>query len=391
MTEYVEFSARVPSTFTGDPLYALMARPLSSALDYGIAQADITLVRKFLKPFSLAFMQLSWVPVMTVRTAKNGNVTVNLGVLPRNAGPKARPVLYKDVLKEEKFEADRLAILSVFESLAVYCDELRAVLDSKGKPATLPKDGLRDFLFDAVPSLELLGARVMLPKSLSNLLKPKLSVSMSGSTGKGMITKESVGSFDWKVSLGERALTKEEFEALMAHVGEVIPFNDEFVYLDPEVLRKMKAKVDFMESAGYLDMMKAVYTGELDDGTAVSVPDDLIERTREFGRVDSIPVPSGLNAVLRPYQERGYSWLMRNLMLGLGALIADDMGLGKTLQVITTLLAMKECGEFAKEKAIAIAFTPATPKGRRSNGAVFLQTCTFTNCPGTAVLAISGA
>ena len=48
-----------------------MARPLSSALDYGIAQADITLVRKFLKPFSLAFMQLSWVPVMTVRTAKN--------------------------------------------------------------------------------------------------------------------------------------------------------------------------------------------------------------------------------------------------------------------------------------------------------------------------------
>ena len=149
-------------------------------------------MRKFLKPFSLAFMQLSWVPVMTVRTAKNGNVTVNLGVLPRNAGPKARPVLYRDVLKEEKFEADRLAILSVFESLAVYCNELRAVLDSKGKPATLPKDGLRDFLFDAVPSLELLGARVMLPKSLSNLLKPKLSFSMSGSTGKGMITKEYV-------------------------------------------------------------------------------------------------------------------------------------------------------------------------------------------------------
>ena len=120
------------------------------------------------------------------------------------------------------------------------------------------------------------------------------------------------------------------------------------MYLDPEVLRKLKAKVDFMESAGYLDMMKAVYTGELDDGTAVSVPDDLIERTREFGRVDSIPLPSGLNAVLRPYQERGYSWLMRNLMLGLGALIADDMGLGKTLQVITTLLAMKERGDRAR-------------------------------------------
>ena len=101
------------------------------------------------------------------------------------------------------------------------------------------------------------------------------------------------------------------------------------MYLDPEVLRKLKAKVDFMESAGYLDMMKAVYTGELDDGTAVSVPDDLIERTREFGRVDSIPLPSGLNAVLRPYQERGYSWLMRNLMLGLGASLPTTWASGR--------------------------------------------------------------
>ena len=346
MTEYVEFAACIPASFAGDPLYMLMAKPLSSMLDYGIAQADITLVRKFLKPLSLGLMQLAWVPVMTVRTAKDGNVTLNLGVVARDAAAKARPVLYRDVLKESKFEADRLAILSVFEVFATYCTELRAVLDSKGKPATLARDGLRDFLFDAVPSLEMLGARVMLPKSLQRLLKPQLSVSVSGEggAGKGMITKEAVGQFDWQVSIGGQAITPEEFEKLMAHAGEVIPFKEEFVYLDPALLKKLKAQVDFMEGAGYLDMMKAVYTGQLDDGLQVSVPEHLLERVRELGRVDAMPIPSGLQATLRPYQERGYSWLMRNLTLGLGALIADDMGLGKTVQAIAFLLSRAQHG-----------------------------------------------
>ena len=46
-----------------------------------------------------------------------------------------------------------------------------------------------------------------------------------------MITKESVGSFDWKVSLGERVLTKEEFEAVMAHVEPDLTAEDFGFYL----------------------------------------------------------------------------------------------------------------------------------------------------------------
>ncbi|GJM83108.1 hypothetical protein HMSSN139_56040 [Paenibacillus sp. HMSSN-139] len=50
------------------------------------------------------------------------------------------------------------------------------------------------------------------------------------------------------------------------------------------------------------------------------------------------PVPTGLNGTLRPYQERGYQWLVTMRELGFGALLADDMGLGKTVQVISVLL-----------------------------------------------------
>lgn len=103
-------------------------------------------MRKFL-PFCSP--SCSSVPVMTVRTAKNGN-DEDLGGPSRNAGPKARPVLYRDVLKEEQFEADRLAILSVFELSPSTSTSSRAVLDSKGKPATSEGRTARLF-FDAVP------------------------------------------------------------------------------------------------------------------------------------------------------------------------------------------------------------------------------------------------
>ncbi|MPY96319.1 MAG: ATP-dependent helicase, partial [Acidimicrobiia bacterium] len=46
----------------------------------------------------------------------------------------------------------------------------------------------------------------------------------------------------------------------------------------------------------------------------------------------------GFAGELRPYQERGVSWLSFLGRLGLGACLADDMGLGKTAQLIATVL-----------------------------------------------------
>lgn len=44
-----------------------------------------------------------------------------------------------------------------------------------------------------------------------------------------------------------------------------------------------------------------------------------------------------LNAILRPYQIQGFSWLVERLKKYGGALLADDMGLGKTLQTIACI------------------------------------------------------
>ena len=57
-----------------------------------------------------------------------------------------------------------------------------------------------------------------------------------------------------------------------------------------------------------------------------------------------IPLPEGLLATLRPYQEEGYRWMRRLDAWGAGACLADDMGLGKTLQALTFMLSKAEQG-----------------------------------------------
>lgn len=49
------------------------------------------------------------------------------------------------------------------------------------------------------------------------------------------------------------------------------------------------------------------------------------------------PLPPGLKATLRPYQQEGVDWLRLRQQHKLGGILADDMGLGKTLQTICTL------------------------------------------------------
>ena len=57
------------------------------------------------------------------------------------------------------------------------------------------------------------------------------------------------------------------------------------------------------------------------------------------------PVPAGLTATLRPYQELGFRWLHFLHATRLGGILADDMGLGKTVQALALACSLKEAGE----------------------------------------------
>jgi SNF2 family DNA or RNA helicase len=65
-----------------------------------------------------------------------------------------------------------------------------------------------------------------------------------------------------------------------------------------------------------------------------------------------IPPPAGLQASLRPYQHKGYEWMVLLSQIGAGAYLADDMGLGKTLQTIAFFL--QRLSHHAKAKLLIV-------------------------------------
>lgn len=73
--------------------------------------------------------------------------------------------------------------------------------------------------------------------------------------------------------------------------------------------------------------------------------------------------PSQLRETLRPYQNFGYHWLLRNFAAASGCCLADDMGLGKTVQTIALLLKYKE--ECKQDEASTSPKKPVRAKGRK--------------------------
>ncbi|MEX0967637.1 MAG: DEAD/DEAH box helicase [Bacteroidia bacterium] len=61
------------------------------------------------------------------------------------------------------------------------------------------------------------------------------------------------------------------------------------------------------------------------------------QKLLNFNKIQQQPVPEGIHATLRHYQEDGYNWLCFLDEFGWGGILADDMGLGKTLEMITFL------------------------------------------------------
>lgn len=95
------------------------------------------------------------------------------------------------------------------------------------------------------------------------------------------------------------------------------------------------------------------------DEDCVMEPGQNLRQTLDIlaGKVPvSIPeLPSRLDALMRPYQKEGFSFLYRITEQGFGACLADDMGLGKTLQAIAWLDTLRRKGRLEGLPALIVA------------------------------------
>ncbi|MFW5858382.1 MAG: DEAD/DEAH box helicase [Planctomycetota bacterium] len=74
-------------------------------------------------------------------------------------------------------------------------------------------------------------------------------------------------------------------------------------------------------------------TMEMDEATR-----DLASLAKGSAEIPETPLPDGLQATLREYQQGGYNWMVFLSERGLGGVLADDMGLGKTVQSLAYVL-----------------------------------------------------
>lgn len=73
----------------------------------------------------------------------------------------------------------------------------------------------------------------------------------------------------------------------------------------------------------------------------------------------SFTAPPSPVGCLRPYQQRGYEWLLSLHALGMGGILADDMGLGKTVQTLSALLSARN-NDTEKLPSLIVAPTSLT-------------------------------
>lgn len=269
--------------------------------------------------------------------------------------------LLSTVLNDTTWMSQRFTILKNIMLLAEFFPPIgKYIGDGARSPILIDAERLASFLFDTLPIIRLLGIRTLLPKGLDQLLRPRLSMKISSASDSSLpsfIKTDDLFNFKWQVALGEMSLTQEEFEDLVKKSTGIVRFRGHYIFLDPTEIERLRRQLEHPPELSSTELLHTALAKEY-EGAAVVIGDAARAIIKTLTETTEIALPQSLNANLRPYQARGFSWLYRNARIGFGSVIADDMGLGKTLQVITLLLKLKE--EHYLDTAPALVIVPTS-------------------------------
>lgn len=201
------------------------------------------------------------------------------------------------------------------------------------------------FVNEILPALNLIGAQLLLPRGLEKVAKPRLTAVVNAVDEKpnekkapGLLGLKALVQFDWQVSVGDEYLTADEFAQLAEHYKGIVRLRDGFVWLEAAQTKRLLERLARPPKPSAPVVLQAILS-ETWQGAPLQLSEE-VAAFRQNLLSDPAPIEGalqGLLATLRPYQEVGFAWLLRNAEAGVGSLLADDMGLGKTLQTIALL------------------------------------------------------
>ncbi len=217
------------------------------------------------------------------------------------------------------------------------------------------------FLTEAAPMLADSGMGVILPAELTRSGQRRLRLRMRVGAGRqgtaGVVaggsgfTLEEALAFRWEVALAGETISSQDLLALARFKAPLVRFRGQWVAVDPAELAEAQRLLATGGGtlAGYEALAAALGSERL--STHAELPVEIVaegrlatllarlgESREEAGTGAAATPPPDFHGHLRPYQERGLSWLAQMSALGLGACLADDMGLGKTIQLLALLL-----------------------------------------------------
>lgn len=260
-------------------------------------------------------------------------------------------------LAPSPFQNAREQLRGDLEAAARIFPRISEFLEQEGTDAiSLGTQDAYTFLRDALPMLELEGFGVVTPpwwRQDRPRLRMRLDLrpAQGGNESDGAMRLDSLVVADWKVALGDEALSDEEINALALASEPIVKLRGRWTEIQPA---DIQAAARFRAShpggaVKFFEALRQCYMAEdLETGLAVCGirAEGWIERILNASHwqadgPDAIETPTTFHGELRPYQLRGLRWMHFMSRLGLGACLADDMGLGKTIQLISLILAEK--------------------------------------------------
>ncbi|WP_033098048.1 DEAD/DEAH box helicase [Rhodococcus pyridinivorans] len=216
----------------------------------------------------------------------------------------------------------------------------------------LPTPVVVDLVEHGARELDAAGIAVLLPRAWTRV-DPSLRLQVESpvapvSADDSVVGMNAIVSYEWQLAVGDMLLTPSEMEELVAANSDLVKLRGKWVRADAEALARAARYVTAHSAEdATLGSLFAQFTG--DDAPPAEVTEISASGWVEMlldgqAHPEPVPVPAGLNAELRPYQQRGLDWLAFMSRLGLGAVLADDMGLGKTIQVLALLAHERESG-----------------------------------------------
>ncbi|GAA2204773.1 DEAD/DEAH box helicase [Nonomuraea monospora] len=243
---------------------------------------------------------------------------------------------------------ERELLTGLGRAVRLYPELDRALRVPEPGELALDTAGAFGFLRQAAPLLQAAGFGVQLPRwagrtRLGLKLTTRTTKQQSAAASQGFGMRELV---DFRVDLavGDETISEAELAELARLKVPLVRVRGQWVELDD---RQLKAALRAVEGsrtgqADAAEILRRVVGSDdevlpLLEVDADGVLGDLLSGQAER-RLAPLATPPGLDATLRPYQERGLAWLSFLSELGLGGVLADDMGLGKTITTLALLV-----------------------------------------------------